>query len=67
MSATVAQHKASVVVVECLTSDEQTWRARLESRGAESAAAARPGHKPATWETLQQLLVGCALPSLLHS
>lgn len=64
MGATYAQHEASVVVVECLTSDEHVWRARLESRGADSAAAVRPGHKPATWEDLQQLLDGCALPSV---
>jgi hypothetical protein len=37
-----------------------TWRERLERRGR-AIAASPQGHKPCTWDDLQQLLDRCAL------
>lgn len=58
------QHQAVAVVVECCTSDSETWLARLQAR-ASSEAGSCTGHKPASWEKLTALVdsyVGAVKP-----
>ncbi|XP_021856499.1 uncharacterized protein [Spinacia oleracea] len=51
----IAGESHRVLIVECVPSDEAEWRRRLELRGAEEEGV---GHKPATWQDIERLLVG---------
>lgn len=52
------QHRANVVVVECMPADQAVWQQRLEARAALEAAA-DSSHKPKTWQQLEALIARC--------
>lgn len=53
------QHNAVIAVVECVPQDEVLWRQRLEARAQQhGVGSSNQGHKPQTWEQLQQLISG---------
>ena len=49
------QHEAVPLVVECCTTDQETWQARLQAR-AISEAGSCTAHKPASWDKLTALI-----------
>eukprot|EP00891_Asterochloris_glomerata_P009039 jgi/Astpho2/9039/Aster-x0840 len=49
------EHRANVVVVECMPADQAVWQQRLEARAALEAAA-DSSHKPKTWQQLEALI-----------
>ena len=52
----LTQHGAVVTVVECLTSQTDVWKARLEARSRSDMA--EKVHKPQNWEAVQNLIAG---------
>ncbi len=63
-AALAQQHGANIALVDCQPGDEAVWRHRLESRAA-AEAATHTGHKPQTWEQLQQLIARYAMLAVM--
>ncbi|KAK9868173.1 hypothetical protein WJX84_010486 [Apatococcus fuscideae] len=51
-----AEYNADLAIVECVTLEKDIWQARLAAR-SRSGSSDR-AHKPADWETVQNLIAG---------